>query len=68
MVRWLILGYRVRFNLRTVTIITIERIMMTHEESEQLQQDLIAYLDNCPENLIDILCQAVVDYREATHS
>jgi len=32
MVRWLILGYRVRFNLRTVTIITIERIMMNELE------------------------------------
>ena len=41
---------------------------MTREESEQLQQDLISYLDTCPEDLIDILCQAVVDYREATHS
>ena len=36
---------------------------LTKEKKEQLQQDLMTYLDSCPEDLIDELCQVVVDYK-----
>ncbi len=32
------------------------------EESERLQENLIAFLDGLPNKLIDNICQAVVDY------
>ena len=35
---------------------------MKIEESEQLQQDLMTYLDSYDEDLINDLCQCVVDY------
>ena len=35
---------------------------LTKDDSEVLQSNLIAMLDTYPEDLIDILCQAVVDY------
>ncbi len=37
---------------------------MTREEKEALQASLITYLDEYPEDLIDALCQCVVDYKE----
>ena len=40
--------------------------MLTLEQSEQIQADLITYLDSYPEELIDRLCQVVVDYRKET--
>ncbi len=33
------------------------------EQAEQIQNDLITHLDRYPEDLIDDLCQTVVDYR-----
>jgi len=36
---------------------------LTKEKKEQLQQDLISQLDSYPEDLIDELCQVVVDYK-----
>ena len=37
---------------------------MTRQEKEALQTSLITYLDEYPEDLIDALCQCVVDYEE----
>jgi len=36
--------------------------MMTKEQSEQLQADIITHCDGLDETLIDNLCQVVVDY------
>ncbi len=35
---------------------------ITREQSEQLQQDIITICDQYPEDLMDALCQVVVDY------
>ena len=37
--------------------------LLTKEKREQLQQDIMTHLDSCPEDLIDELCQVVVDYK-----
>jgi len=37
---------------------------MTKQEKEAFQVLLITYLDEYPEDLIDALCQCVVDYKE----
>jgi hypothetical protein len=37
---------------------------MEKEQKERLQQDIITYLDSYPEDLIDALCQVVVDYKD----
>ena len=36
---------------------------LTKEKEEQLQQDIMTHLDSCPEDLINELCQVVVDYK-----
>ena len=38
------------------------KLMMTKEQSEQLQADIITHCDGLDETLIDNLCQVVVDY------
>jgi len=35
--------------------------MITKEQSEQLQEDIIAHCDGMPEELIDALCDTVVE-------
>lgn len=35
---------------------------MTRNECEQLQDDIITYMNGQPEILIDKMCQIVVDY------
>lgn len=35
---------------------------ITREQSEQIQQDIMTHLDSFPEELIDKLCQIVVDF------
>jgi hypothetical protein len=37
---------------------------LTKEKKEQLQQDIMTHLDGFPEDLIDELCQVVVDYKD----
>lgn len=37
---------------------------ITLEQSEQLQQDIITHGDGLPEDLLNQLCQTVVDYRK----
>ena len=37
---------------------------LTKEKEEQLQQDIMTHLDSCPEDLINELCQVVVDYKD----
>jgi len=41
---------------------TESKLMMTKEQSEQLQADIITHCDGLDETLIDNLCQVVVDY------
>jgi len=41
----------------------MSKMELTKEEEEQLQQDIMTHLDSCPEDLIDELCQVVVDYK-----
>ena len=36
---------------------------LTKEKEEQLQQDIMTHLDSCPEDLINELCQVIVDYK-----
>jgi hypothetical protein len=41
----------------------MSKMELTKEEEEQLQQDIMTHLDSCPEDLIDELCQVIVDYK-----
>jgi hypothetical protein len=41
---------------------------MTKEQSEQLQADIITYCDGLDQDLIDQLCQVVVDYSKGETS
>lgn len=41
---------------------------MTFQECEQLQEDIITYCDGKPQELIDNLCQAIIDYYQAHRS
>ena len=40
----------------------LRRNKMTRNECEQLQDDIITYMNGQPEILIDKMCQIVVDY------
>lgn len=35
---------------------------MTKQESEQIQENIITHLDDCPNDLITALCEVVVNY------
>ena len=41
---------------------------ITKEQSEQIQEDIIAHLDGIDEGLITVLCQCVCDYQQGMDS